>query len=131
MSDIMLKLYNETSDRLCLMNTIFGRIKGLVTYPFLRTETQIIDELKKILSDAEAEYKKLWDYQLKRAEQGCDDCSGKPICGKYPDFDCKSDISDCCGKPITLDKDSCTPVCTKCDQECNAVGGIEFRQGEV
>lgn len=32
-----------------------------------------------------------------------------------------SDISDCCGKPITLDKDSCTPVCTKCDQECSAL----------
>lgn len=103
---IMDKLYNETSERLFLMNRFIGRVKGLLTYPMLKNDAQAIEELKKIVAETEKEYQELWNSQVRNAKET----------EKYT-----SDISDCCGKPITLDKDSCTPVCTKCDQECSSV----------
>jgi hypothetical protein len=106
---IMDELYNETSERLFLMNRFMGRVKGLLSFPMLRNDAQVIDELKKIVEECEVEYQKMWDKQLEM-------CKDRMKPG--------SDISDCCGKPITFEKDS-SPVCTKCDQDCNAVGGYD------
>lgn len=102
---IMDKLYNETSERLFLMNWFIGRVKCLLTFPMLRNDAQVIDELKKIVAETEKEYQELWDSQMRRARET----------EKY-----NGDISDCCGKPITFEKDS-SPVCTRCDQECGSV----------
>lgn len=62
-------LYNETSERLCLMNRFIGRVKGQLNFPFLRTDAEIVAELKNIVSETEKEYEELWNLQRKTAMQ--------------------------------------------------------------
>lgn len=104
---IMSDLYNETSDRLYLLNRYIGKIKGVVKYPFLRSETQVIDEVKKLCEECDAEYQRLWDKQIGRLAK--------------PDV---SDQSTCCGMPIEAQRDDdgeILQVCSKCGDECSTI----------